>query len=101
MFTANGYSIDNYMAIPVKINNETVEILLFINNKDIKGTRAHFTKTDEAFGVLAAHIFTLSKKFHDLIEKYHKVRNTTQYAYQSIEELFSFVYYFEYLDYIK
>eukprot|EP00826_Nyctotherus_ovalis_P065548 TRINITY_DN9638_c0_g3_i1.p1 TRINITY_DN9638_c0_g3~~TRINITY_DN9638_c0_g3_i1.p1 ORF type:complete len:206 (+),score=29.96 TRINITY_DN9638_c0_g3_i1:755-1372(+) len=88
------YTVENYMLVPYRPERSgpAVALLLFANKRSIKGTMDHFNKTDEVFGLLACHVYSILKKYHDFLERHRKLKETLSSVYQGIEELLRLVH---------
>lgn len=87
------YTIENYMLVPYRPERSrpVVALLLFANKRSIRGTRDHFNRTDEVFGLLACHVYSILKKYHDFLGRHRKLKETLSSVCQGIEELLRLV----------
>ena len=87
-------SVYNYFAVPRKSRekeNQTVEIMIFMNKITRRRTRANFAKLDETMGQIASHINGFLEKYIKVYGMYEREKELKIFTYTGTEELLSCV----------
>lgn len=99
MQSVAGYTVQNYLSIPRKEagvgkkDKRIDELMIFMNKRIRKGDPATvgFTKTDEALGQLASHIYSVIEAHHDAMMRLDREKEFRRLTYYNAEELVSCV----------